>query len=360
MELSPEERKRIYEEEKARIEAERRLEQEKRAPVYDTSTGLAPNVEALLCYLGGWITGLIFFILEQKNARVRFHAAQSIVVFGALNIAVLVVGWIPIIGAVLAGIIVIIAFIFWIVLMVKAYQGERYMVPAAGEVAERMVTPAGQAPETYRYTPPPPAFVATETPPATEAPPVAEAPPPHIAARDERVQKRTDTFRRERREARIAGSAVAIAWFIVLLLFFNFFHQYAAYYSAETVDGATIWTRQSFFTDDISRWLPILNVTLGVAIIGHFLLMFLENDILRRTVRIVMDGLGLATVVTLLAVRPFDFSIIPDNNAETITQLSVTAVLILIAVGFGISLIVRVIKLLIHAARQLSGGQEEA
>jgi hypothetical protein len=37
-----------------------------------TSTGLEENVTAVLCYLDWWITGIIFFLLEE-NKVVRFH-----------------------------------------------------------------------------------------------------------------------------------------------------------------------------------------------------------------------------------------------------------------------------------------------
>ncbi len=47
-----------------------------------TQSGLAENVAASLCYVVGWVTGLIFFLID-KRPNVRFHAAQSIVVFGA-------------------------------------------------------------------------------------------------------------------------------------------------------------------------------------------------------------------------------------------------------------------------------------
>ena len=151
---------------------------------------------------------------------------------------------------------------------------------------------------------------------------------------------------------------MAIAWLIVLALFFNFFSQYAAYYTNVTVNGVVTWTRHPFFTGDISRWLPILNVTLVIGIIGHFFLMFVSNGYVRRSIRIVMTALGLATVVTLLAVHPYNFNVIPDSTAAAATQLSVTIVLILIAVGFGISLIVRVIQLLIDAGRALAGPRD--
>jgi hypothetical protein len=54
-------------------------------PAVSSQSGLAENVAGLLCYVLGWITGLIFF-LTDKRPFVRFHAAQSIVVFGSLRL----------------------------------------------------------------------------------------------------------------------------------------------------------------------------------------------------------------------------------------------------------------------------------
>jgi uncharacterized membrane protein len=48
-----------------------------------TSTGMEQNLEGLLCYVLGWLTGIIFLLLEKDNKFVRFHAIQSILVFGA-------------------------------------------------------------------------------------------------------------------------------------------------------------------------------------------------------------------------------------------------------------------------------------
>jgi len=104
-----------------------------------TSTGLEENVAGLLSYLLGWITGIIFLILEKDNKFVRFHAMQSIVVFGILTIAQFILRWIPIIGWILGILISILAFILWIILMVKAYQGEKYKLPWAGIFAEKQV-----------------------------------------------------------------------------------------------------------------------------------------------------------------------------------------------------------------------------
>ena len=113
-----------------------------------TQTGMAENVAGLLCYLLGWITGIIFFLID-KRPFVRFHAAQSIVVFGGLHIINIVIGiffgaGIMMMGgfgtfglaAALYGLISLVALVLWIVLMVKAYQGQKFEVPVAAGIAK--------------------------------------------------------------------------------------------------------------------------------------------------------------------------------------------------------------------------------
>lgn len=104
----------------------------------NTSTGLEENVAGLLCYVLGWITGVIFLIIERENKFVRFHAIQSIIVFGGLNL-IGPLTWIPFIGWVLGVAIAVITLVLWILLMVRAYHGEQYKVPIAGDLAERWV-----------------------------------------------------------------------------------------------------------------------------------------------------------------------------------------------------------------------------
>lgn len=105
-----------------------------------TSMGLEPNVAGLLCYVLGWVSGIIIFILERDNKFVRFHALQSILVFGSLNVAGAILGWIPFLGVFFNVVIGILAFILWILLMVKAYQGEKYKIMWAGDFAEKQVS----------------------------------------------------------------------------------------------------------------------------------------------------------------------------------------------------------------------------
>lgn len=102
-----------------------------------SSTGMEENVAALLSYLVGWVTGLIFFLIEKESKFVKFHAMQSIIVFGGLFIINLILSYIPIIGWILSAIIGIVALVLWIVLMIKAYQGNKYKLPGIGDLAEK-------------------------------------------------------------------------------------------------------------------------------------------------------------------------------------------------------------------------------
>lgn len=101
-----------------------------------SSTGLDPNLAGLLCYLLGLITGIVFLIIEKESRFVRFHAYQSLAVFGALFVLSLIAGFIPVIGKLIGILLAPVGLIVWILLMVKAYQGERYKIPLAGDWAE--------------------------------------------------------------------------------------------------------------------------------------------------------------------------------------------------------------------------------
>lgn len=106
-----------------------------------SSTGLDENVAGLLCYVLGWVSGLVFVLLEQKSKFVRFHAIQSIYVFGVLTVAGIVLGWIPFIGVVFSVLLGVLGFVLWIILMIKAYQGAKFKLPWAGDLAEKRAGP---------------------------------------------------------------------------------------------------------------------------------------------------------------------------------------------------------------------------
>lgn len=108
-------------------------------PPERTAIGLDENVVGALCYLGGWVTGLVFYVTEPQNRFVRFHAMQSIVVFGAACVALLVCIAIPFLGWILSFFVFYGSAALWLVLMFKAYQGDRFKLPVAGDIAEQRI-----------------------------------------------------------------------------------------------------------------------------------------------------------------------------------------------------------------------------
>ena len=97
----------------------------------------AENLWGLLCYILGWISGLVFILIKRQNKFVRFHAMQSIIVFGVLTIANPILSWVPFVGGFFTFLISVLSLVLWIVLMVTAYQGKKYKLPLVGKLAEK-------------------------------------------------------------------------------------------------------------------------------------------------------------------------------------------------------------------------------
>jgi uncharacterized membrane protein len=118
-----------------------------------TTGGMTSNVAGFLTYLVGFVTGIIFLLIEPyKNDRfVRFHAFQSIFFNVALIVVMIVYSIISaILGAISFGILAILMALlffviwlgvvaYWIFLMYKAYKGEYYKIPFVGDLAEKQV-----------------------------------------------------------------------------------------------------------------------------------------------------------------------------------------------------------------------------
>ena len=127
-------------------------------PVQTTksSTGLDENVAALLSYIFGWVSGLIFFLIEKDSRLVRFHAMQSIL----LNAAALILGfvlwflWVFVtiifasisdtLGSLIGLVLGLLIFVFWIgmliaviLCLIKAYQKQYFKLPVIGSFAEK-------------------------------------------------------------------------------------------------------------------------------------------------------------------------------------------------------------------------------
>ncbi len=120
-------------------------------PAQPAATGMADNVASMLCYILGFITGILFLVLApyNQNKAIRFHAFQAIF-FNVAWIAVSIVA--SIIGGILIAalpfgmgllwslvhlLIWVAGLIIWIMLMVKAYSGQKWVLPIIGPIAEK-------------------------------------------------------------------------------------------------------------------------------------------------------------------------------------------------------------------------------
>ena len=97
------------------------------------SATVGNNSMAALAYFLVWFSGILLYLLKEDDPFVRFHAVQSIIVFGGLTLIIIV----PFFGWIIAFPLSIIGVILWVVLMIKAYQGEKYKLPIAGDLAEQ-------------------------------------------------------------------------------------------------------------------------------------------------------------------------------------------------------------------------------
>lgn len=120
---------------------------------------MSENTAACLSYVLGWVTGIIFYIIDNRP-YVRFHAAQSIVTFGGLHIIRIVLAMIFGMGFIFGGfgrwgyagwggfglgvalltVLGFVTFILWIVCMIKAGTGQRFVLPIAGPIAENLAS----------------------------------------------------------------------------------------------------------------------------------------------------------------------------------------------------------------------------
>jgi len=117
-----------------------------------TTLGIPPNLAAALAYLLAWVSGIIVLLIEKENRYVRFHAAQSVLVFGGLTvlgmllpIAGNILGIIPLIGPIFKAILSIISFLLglaalvtWVGLVLLALFGRDYRVPYLDSYADQI------------------------------------------------------------------------------------------------------------------------------------------------------------------------------------------------------------------------------
>jgi len=120
------------------------------APGVTPSVGMTDNMAAALCYLFGFITGILFLVLApyNQNREIRFHAFQSIflniawvILWIVITIVLIPFRMIPFLGIfialVLQSVLGLGGFILWLYMMFKTYNGEKIVLPVIGPIADK-------------------------------------------------------------------------------------------------------------------------------------------------------------------------------------------------------------------------------
>ena len=116
-------------------------------------TGLAPNIAAAICAALPLIGGIIFLVLEKRNAFVRFWAMQSVIFGGllagvsvALQIASFILAHIPILGWLIilvlwfaSMILWLGALVVWVLTIIKAFSNVEWEIPVLGKLARKQL-----------------------------------------------------------------------------------------------------------------------------------------------------------------------------------------------------------------------------
>lgn len=304
-------------------------------------TGLETHVAATLAYLGGWVSGLVFVLLETSNRVVRFHAMQSIVTFGSLHLLIIVLSWVgslsslafwqgalvpvSLIFTILWALVLAFSIVLWILLMLRSYHKQQVWLPLAGDVAFWLL-------QRFGMQPPERDAIAFQG----------------LGGELPRHDRRTHERFGDTAIGRTVGSIAAIVWGVFLFVVFNYFPDYIAYYHSSSQGGVTQLLRYPILTAELSRVLPFLNLALGAGVFGHLVVLAWNRYLVKEVVDIVTHALGLAVAIVFLRVFPFNYSDLPIGGVAAALPTLTMALLVLAIVG-------NLIEIIVHLVRFITG-----
>ena len=152
----------------------------------------------------------------------------------------------------------------------------------------------------------------------------------------------------QKRAGEIASDISIILVTAAQLIFFTRFHKYIAWYTRETKSV----TRISLLTDDYFTWLPIPIIASIIVIVATTVTIIYDSYWFRQVAWMMFNVIGIVVVVSLLTIFPFDFSVIPNATASDVAPTLLTAFLIFMAVFYGTTALIPLVKLQRYAARQ--------
>jgi len=168
----------------------------------------------------------------------------------------------------------------------------------------------------------------------------------------ETAKSKADIEFEEKRVKRAFGHVWNVIWSLMLIIFFNFFSKYIAYYQYEKIDGSLNWNVYPIITSDFSKLVPLITAGLSVILIGNIILLIFDRYVLLKIIEIVSAIFSVAVLANIMLVFPFDFNIIPYDKLSQILPIILNIILGLIIFILAIMIITNFVKIVVKIAKR--------
>ena len=143
-----------------------------------------------------------------------------------------------------------------------------------------------------------------------------------------------------------------ILWSLALIIFFNFYSSYIAYFQYEQVNNTLIWHRFTILTEDFQKIIPLITIGLIIIAAGSIILLILDKYILARVLELISSIFAIAVLGNILIMFPFDFNIIPYEKVSQLLPLILKIVLGIIVLILIVQIISNFVKIVVKIAKK--------
>lgn len=169
--------------------------------------------------------------------------------------------------------------------------------------------------------------------------------------RSQRTSRDEESY--DDKRARRAFSYVwNIIWSLILIIFFNFFSTYIAYFQYEQSNGSLIWHKFTLLTADFSKLVPLITAGLIIIVAGSIILLIFDKYILARVVELISSIFAIAVLGNFLIMFPIDFNIIPYEKVAQLLPLILKIAIGLIILILIVQIIANFVKIVVKIAKK--------
>lgn len=143
-----------------------------------------------------------------------------------------------------------------------------------------------------------------------------------------------------------------IIWSLVLIIFFNFYSSYLAYFQYEQLNNTLVWHKFTILTEDFQKIIPLISAGLIIIAVGSIILLILDKYILARVVELISSIFAIAVLGNILIIFPFDFNIIPYERVAQLVPLILKITLGVIILILIIQIIANFVKIVVKIAKK--------